>query len=217
MFSIFRKKNLDPFPKSWKDFHILNAGGFSPHIQLVSREAAFELIGREAREGRTFLDVGGREGERRHLASGFKYQILDLKPGSEEVIVGDICDCPQILDEAYDVVFSMNLLEHVADPWAAAKEMVRIARPNGLLVQLAPFAWRYHPYPEDYWRFSHSGLRLLFERTGRVATLLCGYDIQMRRKNHVGRTLPNNLDVPPIDQLGGWREHWHAVWVGRKK
>ena len=113
-------------------------------------------------------------------------------------------------------MFSINLLEHVADPWAAAAEMTRIARPGGLLMHLAPFAWRYHPFPEDYWRFSHTGLKMLFERTGRVSTLLSGYDIQMRRKDQRCAALPDNLDVPPVDQLGGWREHWHAIWVGRK-
>lgn len=208
--------NTVTISKNWKDYSILNEGGYSPRIHIVRREEAFDLIRAHAGPGRAFLDVGGRAGERRELASGYAYRILDLEPAERDGIVGDICHCPQIGDGSFDVVFSMNLLEHVADPWAAAAEMVRIARAGALLVQLAPFAWRYHPFPEDHWRFSHSGLRMLFERTGKVETLLSGYDIQMRRKNHEGGTLPDNLDVPPIDQMGGWREHWHAVWVGRK-
>lgn len=92
----------------------------------------------------------------------------------------------------------MNLLEHVVDPWAAATEMVRIVRPGGLLVHLAPFAWRYHPFPEDHWRFSHSGLKLLFERAGHVETILSGYDIGSRRKNQRGGHSPTTLTCRPL-------------------
>lgn len=204
-------------PTRAQDFRVQNEGAYSPHLNLIDREDAFALIRADAGVGKSFIDVGGRNGERRALAEGYVYRILDLDPGGDDVLVGDICDCPQIASDAHDVVFSMNLLEHVADPWAAASEMVRIARPGGLLVHLAPFAWRYHPFPEDHWRFSHSGLKLLFERTGQVDTVLSGYDIRSRRKDQRGGALPDHLDVPPIDQLGGWREHWHAMWVGRKR
>ena len=203
-------------PACAKEFSVLNSGEYSPHLNIVDREEAFTLIKTEAGDGKTFLDVGGRNGERHELAAGFIYQILDLDPASANSITGDICHCPHVPSDSYDIVFSMNLLEHVADPWAAAAEMIRIARPGGLLIHLAPFAWRYHPFPEDYWRFSHSGLKMLFERTGTVSTLLSGYDIKMRRKDHRGGGLPDRLDVPPVDQLGGWREHWHAIWAGRK-
>jgi SAM-dependent methyltransferase len=203
-------------PLLTKDFSISNHGDYSPHLNVLDRKDVFALIRGEAGPGKTFLDVGGRDGERRTLAEGLVYRIMDLAPGIPDAIKGDICQCPDIADDSFDVVFSMNLLEHVADPWAAAAEMTRIACPGGLLMHLAPFAWRYHPYPEDYWRFSHTGLKMLFERTGRVSTLLSGYDIQMRRKDQRGGALPDNLDVPPVDQLGGWREHWHAIWVGRK-
>jgi len=203
-------------PVGTKEFKIQNPDSYSPHLNIISRTDAFDLIKQEAGEGKLFLDVGGRNGERRDLAEGYMYKVMDLEPGTEDGVCGDICHCPEIPDDAFDVVFSMNLLEHVADPWAAAAEMTRIARPGGLLIQLAPFAWRYHPFPEDFWRFSHTGLKLLFERTGLVSTLLSGYDIEMRRKDHRGGALPDFLDVPPVDQLGGWREHWHAIWVGRK-
>ncbi|MCQ9378577.1 bifunctional 2-polyprenyl-6-hydroxyphenol methylase/3-demethylubiquinol 3-O-methyltransferase UbiG [Methyloversatilis sp. XJ19-49] len=203
-------------PRSAKDFKVLNEGAYSPHVDMVGRDAAFRFIREAAAPGKSFLDVGGRKGERRALAEGYEYRVMDIDPGWSDAIVGDICSCAHVSTDSFDIVFSMNLLEHVADPWAAASEMVRIARPGGLVVQIVPFSWRYHPFPEDYWRFSHSGLRLLFEKTGTVETLLSGYDAEMRRKDQRGGSLPDNLDVPPIDELGGWREHWHALWVGRK-
>ena len=123
---------------------------------------------------------------------------------------------PQVDSDSFDIVFSMNLLEHVESPWSAAKEMVRIVKPGGMLIQIVPFSWRYHPHPVDHWRFSHTGLQRLFVSTGQVETIESGYDITMRRKDHRGE-FDDKSDAPPVDDLGGWREHWHSVWVGTKK
>ncbi|MFZ9987951.1 MAG: class I SAM-dependent methyltransferase [Candidatus Nanopelagicales bacterium] len=37
-------------------------------------------------------------------------------------------------DGVFDVAYSSNVLEHVADPWAMADEMVRVVRPGGTVV-----------------------------------------------------------------------------------
>jgi hypothetical protein len=81
---------------------------------------------------------------------------------------------------------------------------------------MAPFSWRYHPVPLDCFRYTHTGLAYLFERTGQVETRLSGYDISNRRKNAMGGKVANGLDIPPKDHLGGWREHWLTIYVGRK-
>ena len=70
------------------------------------------------------------------------------------MIYGDICDCPQIPDESYDIVFSTSVFEHIKEPWKAAKECVRITKKGGINVHLTLFSWRYHPVPVDcfvYW------------------------------------------------------------------
>ena len=204
-----------------KNFNIPKAGEFSPHIKIVSRNDAFDFIAqyRAAHVGDlTFLDVGGRHGEWKNVACNYNYSVLDLDPTASGtgLIVGDICSCSQIASETYDVVFSNNLLEHVREPWLAAEECVRITKVGGLLIHIAPFSWRYHPFPEDHYRFSHSGLAYLFERTKQVDTLMSGYDISKRRANSRGGKVIGNLDVPPIDELGGWRENWLTIYVAKK-
>lgn len=165
----------------------------------------------------SFLDIGGRRGEQSFYAEGFQYRIMDLIPRVADTIVGDICNCPEIADESYDVVLSSDVLEHVKEPWNAAAECVRIAKPGGLLIHISPFSWRYHPFPDDYYRFTHDGLAYLFERTGRVEQLLSGYDMSLRRWNaRGGDPEALGLDIPPIDGLGGWLENWKAVYVCRK-
>jgi hypothetical protein len=82
---------------------------------------------------------------------------------------------------------------------------------------MAPFSWRYHPYPKDLFRFSAEGLEHLFKRTGRMDTILSGNDITKRRKNIIGGKIGKNLDVPPIDGFGGWRENWQSLYIGTKR
>jgi SAM-dependent methyltransferase len=47
--------------------------------------------------------------------------------------MGDARRLP-VAEDAVDVAFSSNLLEHVDDPWGVARELVRVVRPGGLLV-----------------------------------------------------------------------------------
>ena len=51
------------------------------------------------------------------------------------------------------------------------------------MITIAPFAWRYHPVPVDYFRYSHDGLSFLFERTNKIERVISGYDLSGRRAN----------------------------------
>lgn len=217
-------REVRPKPKQSTSHEDRPSGFFSPHLRLIDKSSVQEFITQYRQTHQTngalhFLDVGGRHGEYRKFAEGYTYSILeiDLNATSPEIKHGDICSCPQIPSNTYDVVFSNNVFEHLQEPWNAALESVRICKPGGLLICMAPFSWRYHPVPVDNFRFSHSGLAYLFERSGTVETLLAGYDLHNRRRDHRGGKVAGGLDVPPVDELGGWREHWLAIYVGRKR
>lgn len=68
-----------------------------------------------------------------------------------------------IADDTFDCVFCTGTLEHLPDPWAAAREIARVTKPGGLVHIDAPFMQGYHADPQDYWRFTQDGLRKLFE------------------------------------------------------
>lgn len=195
----------------------------SPDLKYYSYEDIVKSIEKYKRKNKgelKFLDVGGRYGEYRHLAKGFKYNILDIDKSikdNKDVIIGDICNCPNIKDNSYDIVFSNNVFEHIKEPWAAAEESVRITKKGGLIITITPFSWRYHPVPVDTFRYSHYGLSYLYERTGKMKTTISGYDITNRRKDARGGYNKKGLDKPPIDHLGGWRENWETIYIGYKK
>jgi SAM-dependent methyltransferase len=74
-------------------------------------------------------------------------------------------------DASFDAVLSMNVLEHVRDPFRCAAEIARVVRPGGRLYANAPFLQPYHGYPHHYYNMTASGLENLFSGAFRVEQL----------------------------------------------
>lgn len=65
-------------------------------------------------------------------------------------------------DGAFDAVHCNAVLEHVKDPFACAREIVRVLKPGGDLMCCVPFLQYYHGYPHHYFNMTHQGLAELF-------------------------------------------------------
>lgn len=171
---------------------------------------------RHQRHGR-FLEVGGGTGNTaRHLAGRYEYAALDIAAENPDTIVGDICDYPHVPDASFDIVYSWNTYEHLPRPWRAAEETARILRPGGLALVSTCFAWRFHPVPGDYFRFTHMALETIFEDAG-LETVTSGYDLRERRDDRRGGRLVDGTDAAPVDELGGFRENWIVYYAGRSR
>ena len=71
----------------------------------------------------------------------------------------------------FDVVFSFAVLEHVRNPLAAAREMVRVLKPGGILFGQVPFLSPLHAYPHHYYNMTLAGLKALFEDSMEIKAL----------------------------------------------
>ena len=69
-------------------------------------------------------------------------------------------------DGSFDTVLSVQVLEHTPRPAALVAEMSRVLAPNGTLILTAPFQFRLHEQPHDYFRYSPHGLRQLCADVG---------------------------------------------------
>lgn len=67
------------------------------------------------------------------------------------------------LDASFDAVICVNVLEHVKDPFRAASELMRVLKPGGELMCVAPFLQPLHGYPQHYYNMTQEGLLNLFE------------------------------------------------------
>ncbi|MEM6449690.1 MAG: methyltransferase domain-containing protein [Cyanobacteria bacterium P01_D01_bin.105] len=84
----------------------------------------------------------------------------DLDP--KDLVLGNIS--PEDLSQYegyFQTVLCWALLEHVKNPFVVASNIERFLAPGGKLFFVGPWVWGYHPYPEDYWRISFSGLTQL--------------------------------------------------------
>jgi hypothetical protein len=144
----------------------------------------------------------------------FDYHDLNLEASDiPNTIIADITDCRDTIpDESFDIVMSSDVFEHIDRPWLAAAEIGRILKPGGLAITHTLFAWRNHPCPIDYWRYSPECLEFLFSN---LECLEKGYDLSERRNDQPG-FWPDGLDSVPVDHFGGWREHWSVYNVSRK-
>ncbi|HRR48545.1 MAG TPA: methyltransferase domain-containing protein [Bacteroidales bacterium] len=155
---------------------------------LFPREKAFtdlHLLFCE-RNLRTILDVGGPSRAFNIFnIQNWIYRYSNIT-GSQKshFIQDDICNS-KIESDSFDLVCSNDMFEHILEPWLAAEHCVRICKSGGLLFHITLFYWDLHNSPIDCYRYSHIGLTHLFERTGKVKTINCGYYQHKKSKQRV--------------------------------
>ena len=116
--------------------------------------------------GSKSVNVNFRHTYREHVAPAWTYVGCDMDAGEN---VDRVQAEPYRLpaeDEEFDVVISGQCLEHVGEPWTMVREMARVVRPGGLLINTAPWQWNIHRYPVDCWRILPDGWTALYEWVG---------------------------------------------------
>jgi SAM-dependent methyltransferase len=69
---------------------------------------------------------------------------------------------------SFDTVLSVQVLEHTPTPQELIREMARVLHADGRLLLTAPFSFRLHEEPHDYFRYSPHGLRAMCAGAGLV-------------------------------------------------
>ena len=117
-----------------------------------------------ANEGRRVLLLGcGDGGERVFLRQlGFHSFGIDIKQLQGADVIADAHRLP-LQDASFDVVLSMQVLEHLHSPWLAVQEVARVLRPDGWFVGSVAFL---KPYHGSYFHMTHLGVKQLLETAG---------------------------------------------------
>jgi SAM-dependent methyltransferase len=134
-------------------------------ITKLRREDLEGLACRFLRDGRerVVLDFGARQAPYQSIFVDGTTRFLKADLAGGDVIDVEIGKDGRLRhpSESVDLVLSLQVLEHVPDAPAYLEEAHRVLKPGGLLWLTTHGIWPYHPTPEDFHRWTLSGLRRL--------------------------------------------------------
>jgi len=115
--------------------------------------------------GLTIADIGSYDvnGSYKDLIGDTRWQYtgVDLEPGPNVDIVMTSPYRLPFKTASMDVLLSGQALEHMDFFWVSWLEMIRVVKPGGLILMIAPSRGPEHRYPVDCWRFYPDGFDAL--------------------------------------------------------
>lgn len=144
----------DPGTVRWyvSDFVRRHYSGMTPVLEIGAKHEP----GQWWRDLRQQLDVDPTD-----------WTGLDMEPGHGVDVVHDLTrPAPSHVVTKFGAVICAEVLEHVERPRVALRTMFNMLRPGGVLIVTTPFAFPVHNFPDDYWRFTPSGMRSLLSGAG---------------------------------------------------
>jgi len=142
------------------------------------------------------LEIGSKDyGNTSSFRSAFadnEYVGVDLEPGDGVDVVADLTAGAGPLPVGYFALgICCSVLEHTPRPWVMAEHISSLIRPAGALYMSVPWVWRYHMYPDDYFRFSWRAIEALFPAFT--------WDRVCLSTNVPGEIIPLPADNPGVD------------------
>lgn len=141
--------------------------------------------------GSNVLEIGSRIHDpacwylnNRDLATG-RWTGMDFQPGTNVDIVDDIEYGEHLPSCEFTGVVCSEALEHIRRPWKAVETIHRVLQPGGHVLVTTLTTFHIHGYPNDYFRYTPEGLRVLFEDAGfEVVKSWNEGSTELRLKNH---------------------------------
>jgi SAM-dependent methyltransferase len=118
--------------------------------------------------GQILLDAGAGSCHWKQYFPDLHYIGMDLGVGdhtcdySQVDICGDLRTIP-LDNDSVDLIISIQVLEHLPEPWNVISEFRRILKPGGLLFLSCPQSVQQHQLPYDFFRFTPYGLTSLLK------------------------------------------------------
>jgi SAM-dependent methyltransferase len=95
-----------------------------------------------------------------------KYLGADIEGNPDADIIISQNNVIPLDNNSIEIVLSNQVLEHVNSPDLYLGECFRILKNDGLLIISTHGYWMYHPDPNDYWRWTSSGLKKIITSQG---------------------------------------------------
>lgn len=170
--------------RTWRDVagpRLLNAMNLlsRPLVVDTSRDPYHQTIAYFVEEANRrpmarILELGSRNAKIDPRFAGYaSYVGVDIHPGPNVDVVGDIHQLSELVSGPFDVVYSISTFEHLAMPWKAVLEINKVCEQGALLLVTSHPTWPPHEQPWDFWRFSASAFEVLLNRATGFELLRC--------------------------------------------
>jgi SAM-dependent methyltransferase len=132
-------------------------------IRLVAE--TFDPSGPIVEVGSYYLAGNEQLSNLRPYFPGREYIGCDVRPGSG-VDRLENAESLTFANGSVGAFVSCDMIGHTPRPARVVAEARRVLRDDGIAAITAPFSYRLNGFPTDYWRFTASGLWVLFDEAG---------------------------------------------------
>ena len=160
-------------------------------VNLKLKKAGIALSGKA-------LDLGGSQASYLRFLNTKEAEIMRLnadKASQPDITLDLEKERLPFVDESIDNILCFNILEHIFNYQFLASEIFRVLKPGGRVYGSAPFLNRFHPDPDDFFRFSPSALQRIFNRAGfsKIKIVFIGYGPLTASYNQEQALLPAKM------------------------
>jgi len=156
-----KKRKLQELVKNltFDDKYLIHTNNFRKEIlENINKNMVLLDIGQSMRDDFNKIDCAEKKTLDINVYENYPDFQFDL---SEEIEIENT-----ELNEKYDIIICLAVLEHVYNPFIAVKNMRKMLKKNGVIYGYVAFLYHYHApenlYFQDYYRYSKDGLAYLF-------------------------------------------------------
>ena len=180
-----------------------------PRPEHGPAEETFAAFQQEVNErGLVVAEVGARVVSsqmsplRAAFAKAERYIGMDIHAAPNVDVVGDAHYIHDLIGrDTAGAVFSLSVMEHLAQPWLFAYGVNRALQVGGLTFHLTHQSWPLHEEPNDFWRFSDEGLKVLFGPAMGFEVVAAG--LSSRVSIYPEQRQPAQALMPLVSAFGG--------------
>jgi SAM-dependent methyltransferase len=134
---------------------------------LKNRKDFRDQILKDIKSEDNVLDIGKAMRDKHEEINCNSLETLDVNDfGNYPDILCDICSDITGLENKYDKIICIAILEHVYDPFKAVSNLQKMLKSGGMIYGMVPYLYHYHAPKDlkfqDYFRFSKDALAYLF-------------------------------------------------------
>lgn len=166
------------------------------------------------KKGLRILEIGSRVVTGSNFSTYFPdadYVGFDIYPGNNVDIVGDAHKLSSYFPEGqkFDLIYSSAVFEHLAMPWIAANEIIKLLNIGGYVFIETHYSFSAHERPWHFFQFSEQALKVLFSPAHGIECIEAGVS------NPIHGVFTNGacerLRGKPVDNL-----FCHSEFLGKK-